>query len=103
MTDRNSSGRCAMRSKRRTERRRIGGGLLGLLLVAATGAFGAEAPTGSVVLNGPEPLPPEAEAAHLDAVDDQHREVWLDEAIFTEITPVTEPELGIRLPADQDH
>jgi hypothetical protein len=90
-----------MRSKRRT----IGGGLLGLLLLVASTAFGAEAPVsaGSTPLIAPEPLPPEAEAAHLDAVDDQRREVWLDEAIFTEITPVTEPELGIRLPADQDH
>ncbi|MEM8767053.1 MAG: hypothetical protein AAGE43_06400 [Pseudomonadota bacterium] len=51
----------------------------------------------------PPPLPPEAEAAHQDLLRDKNAEKSLDEAIFTEISPLTIPEIGIRLPEDQEH
>ena len=87
------SGHCAIPAERRFVRRygRIGL-LMGLLLplVAAAG----EAPQ-------PEPLPPQAEAAYQDLKAETREPVALDEAVFTEISPVTVPEIGVRLPEDQ--
>ena len=82
--------------------------LLALGLGAASVVLAAEAPLPAI---GPEvavpPLPPEAEAAHQDLrVEEGARRVttgMLDEAIFTEISPLTIPEIGVALPADQDH
>ncbi len=51
----------------------------------------------------PPPVPPEAEAAHQDLLRGEDPEKSLDEAIFTEISPLTIPEIGIRLPEDQEH
>ena len=67
-------------------------GVFGLLLPVLVNA--AEAPT-------PQPLPPQAESAYQDLNVETREPVALDEAVFTEISPVTEPELGIRLPDDQ--
>lgn len=104
MTEPCSSGRCVMHAERRS----------GLRL---TGAFFALALSFSGVLSGqaamaaeapPPPLPPEAEAAHQDlqgksGARHSSAENSLDEAIFTEISPLTIPETGIALPADQEH
>jgi hypothetical protein len=54
------------------------------------------------------PLPPEAEAAHQDLLGKGRGNrsasgKSLDEAIFTEISPLTIPEIGLALPADQEH
>ena len=82
----------------------IGRLILSSLLLLAIAASAAEAPmpiTGSEA--GMAPLPPEAEAAHQDLVADEERqEIWLDEAVFTEISPLTIPEVGIALPPDQE-
>lgn len=77
-------GRCAHRAW----------ALIGLLLLPLS-AWPAEGPA-------PEPLPPEAEAAYQDLHAETREPVALDEAVFTEISPVTVPELGVRLPEDQE-
>lgn len=79
-----STGRSAMRASGRLL-------FLFLLLIAAT-SRAAEAP--------PSP-PPEAEAGHQDLDRRESPEIWLDEAVFTEISPLTVPEVGIALPPDQ--
>jgi hypothetical protein len=97
MTVRDCSGRYAMRSRLV---------LLLALLGLACPAAGAEAPGGEdgmFARSAPVPLPPEAEAAHQDLVQDPHQERWLDEAVFTEISPITVPEIGIALPPDQEN
>ena len=97
------SGRCAMRTDltwmpRRRNRTRLATVLLALCLPTAT-AWAAEAiPTDM----GVGPLPPEAEAAHQDLIGSKTSDNWLDEAIFTEISPLTIPEIGIALPPDQE-
>ncbi len=94
-----SSGRCAMHADR-TVRMRLPGGLLVFVLLFPTfGAVAAEAPL---------PPPPEAEAAHQDLKGNSgdrpsEGERSEDEAIFTEISPLTIPEIGVALPADQEH
>ena len=65
---------------------------------AGTATFAAEAPL---------PVPPEAEAAHQDLRGNSgsgpsDSEKQLDEAIFTEISALTVPEIGVALPADQE-
>ncbi len=104
-----SSGRCAMRADLRADLRTALRGALLALALACTGVpvLAAEAPV-------PEsgdflgPLPPEAEAAHQDlrgksGARRQGAGKPLDEAIFTEISPLTIPEIGVALPADQEH
>jgi hypothetical protein len=63
-------------------------------------AFAAEAPMvpelGESLL-----IPPEAEAPYQVVRDGSQRVRWLDPAIFTEITPVTVPDVAVKLPADQ--
>ncbi len=49
-----------------------------------------------------EPPPPEAEAANQDLTGTKSADNRLDEAIFTEISPLTIPEIGIALPPDQE-
>ena len=51
----------------------------------------------------PPPLPVEAEVPQQDLLPGQHRTLPLEEAVFTEISPLTIPEIGIRLPADQQY
>ncbi len=85
------SGHCAT-SADRVRSRLARWALTGLLLPLT--ATAQEAPP-------PEPLPPQAEAAYQDLKAETREPVVLDEAVFTEISPLTEPELGIRLPDDQ--
>ena len=72
-------------------------GLLSFVTLAALPAVAAEAPV------PPPPVPTDGEAAHQDLLRDDSREKSLDEAIFTEISPLTIPEIGIRLSEDQVH
>lgn len=85
------SGHCVTSAERKNRRTRWRWGLAGMLLPLL--AAGAEAPL---------PLPPEAEAAYQDLNAEILEPVALDEAVFTEISPVTVPELGVRLPEDQE-
>ena len=105
-----SSGRCAMRADRRTFCRPLLGMALALILSGVSlMAVAAEAPlTDAGSSNSVLPLPPEAEAAHQDLLGPQGGSRTasgksLDEAIFTEISPLTIPEIGLALPADQEH
>ncbi len=100
MTAACSSGHCAMPAERTPGKSRwlsLTAGLL--LLLAGMSATGAEAPGAD---SSPPPLPPEAEAAHQDLTGRDRAPQALDEAIFTEISPLTIPEIGITLPADQE-
>ena len=83
-----------------------------LLLCTSLDGLAAEAPLPQVGIGSQPsllpPLPPEAEAAHQDLRDSDSRRravagTSLDEAIFTEISPLTIPENGLRLPEDQEH
>jgi hypothetical protein len=86
--------------------------ILALLVVMgySMSATGAEVPAGDGAPAGEmtgadgvqTSLPPEAEAAHQDLIPDRRRQHRLDEAVFTEIWPVTVPEIGIALPPDQE-
>jgi hypothetical protein len=79
----------------------LGRRVLGLVgLCVAIGAWGAEAPP--VPQPDPAPLPPQAEAADQDLKRRERERTPLDEAVFTEISPLTIPEVGIRLPPDQE-
>jgi hypothetical protein len=94
-----SSGHCVMPAERLPGKPfwlNLAAGFLLVLPVATT--LGADAPTPDIA---PVPVPVEAEAAHQDlkAHDDEPKS--LDEAIFTEISPLTIPEIGIALPPDQ--
>ncbi|MGE0622955.1 MAG: hypothetical protein AB7I04_06845 [Pseudomonadales bacterium] len=85
------SGRCATSAEGHSRARRWRWALAGLL-----------APLLAVAAEAPLPLPPEAEAAYQDLNADTREPVALDEAVFTEISPVTVPELGVRMPEDQE-
>jgi len=72
------------------------------LLLAASHAWAADAPTA-----GNDRLPasldrPESEAPLDVDRERRHNVRALDPAIFTEISPLTAPDVGIRLPADQE-
>ncbi len=78
--------------------------LLALLVVLPAHAPAQDAPP--AVEPPPQPeqlLPPEAEAPYQVLVEARQRVRWLDEAVFTDISPLTVPEKGIRLPEDQQH
>ena len=51
---------------------------------------------------GPGRLAAEAEAPYLVLKEWAQHVRWLDPAIFTDISPISEPERGIRLPPDQE-
>jgi hypothetical protein len=87
---RSFTGRCASAT------RTAAGGLLLTLALGSAPARSQEA-----VPPDPPPVPPAAEAAHQDLRDADARREALDEAIFTDISPLTVPEVGIALPADQ--
>lgn len=89
------SGHCVTRAERGKGRGRWRRWALVGLLAAPLTALAAEAPPVDV-------LPPEGEAAYQDLSAQAGEPVMLDEAIFTEISPLTVPELGIRLPPDQE-
>lgn len=97
------SGHCAMRTDlASTSLQRIWALLAVVLLtfcLPAAPAWAAEAIPADL---GVGPLPPEAEAAHQDLIGRKTADSWLDEAIFTEISPLTIPEIGIALPPDQE-
>jgi hypothetical protein len=73
-----------------------------LLILPVVHAWGAEAPLAGSEMS-PLPVPVEAEAANQDLIAVSTAPKLLDEAIFTEISPLTIPEIGITLPADQEH
>ena len=82
--------------------------LSGALFWLALSFSGALAGPVALAAEAPPPLPPQAEAAHQDLQGKSGGarskvEESLDEAIFTEISPLTIPETGIALPADQEH
>lgn len=107
MTARNFSGRCAMHvdgldlgAPLGVSRGRPLVLVLRLLLCLAGGSVqAAEAPMADPLAPGAPP--PSAEAAQQDLNRARSAETWLDEAIFTEISPLRIPEIGIALPADQ--
>lgn len=71
-----------------------------VLLVIAGSAAAAEAPvmpqSGAVEL-----IPPQAEAPYQVAEEGEQKVRWLDPALFTEITPLTVPDVAVKLPEDQ--
>jgi hypothetical protein len=79
----------------------VGVGVLSSVLCMT--ALGAEAALPPMVSESPSPVPTEAEAPYQDSKGYSRSNRWLDEAIFTEISPVTAPEVGVALPDDQDH
>ncbi len=98
MTDHSFSGRCNMRRS-----------LLMLALVGCTGLLhAAQAPLPESAENAGAPSGDAldesmkaAEAAYqLTQQDDRGN--WLDPTVFTAITPMTVPDVAIRLPADQE-
>jgi len=102
----NTLEQCVQGVTRRPIRQRLPGVFLAVLaLSGSTLVHGAEAlPLGFDDTNSaPRPVPVEAEAAHQDLVSPEKQEIWLDEAVFTDISPLTVPEIGIALPADQEH
>lgn len=103
MKARSSSGRCAMRVERPPPRGNGPGqwlqlGYLALLCLAAGSLQAAEAVPTTEVPAGP---PAKVEAAQQDLNRTLPVETWLDEAVFTEISPLSIPEIGIALPLDQ--
>lgn len=100
------SGHCAMHADRANPWSYLAGrlrtGLLvALLFLVAGTAFAAEAPTADTTAVHPMPVPVSTEAAQLDLNRVAASDSWLDEAVFTEISPLSIPEIGIALPADQ--
>lgn len=103
MTARNSSGRCAMRAEGPVAH---GHGLSlwqlllnGVLLCLAAGSL--RAAEAVPVPDPPLGPPPAVEAAQQDLNRARPVDTGLDEAVFTEISPLTIPEIGIALPLDQ--
>ena len=71
-------------------------GVLAVGLVANA----AEAP--APVISSPSVLvPPEAEAPYQIATESDQKVRWLDSAVFTEITPLSVPDVAVKLPEDQ--
>lgn len=97
-----SSGRCVLRTdlvhKACTLPVSVRTGVLLLVLCLPAATASAAQAVGS---DPPSP-PPEAEAADQDLTRRKSADRWLDEAIFTEISPLTIPEIGIVLPPDQE-
>jgi len=71
-----------------------------LLLGFACAAGAAEAP----VIDLPAELvliPPQAEAPYQVSREGEQKIRWLDPALFTEISPLTVPDVAVKLPEDQ--
>ena len=97
------SGRFAMRTDLpSTHPKFVSGWCAFALLILCLPAASLRAAEAIPVDLGSGPLPPEAEAAHQDLIGTQTPVSWLDEAIFTEISPLTIPEVGVALPPDQE-
>ena len=73
------------------------------LILAAAVASAAEAPMPAApVVTPPTVLvPPEAEAPYQVATESAQKVRWLDTAVFTEISPLTVPDVAVKLPDDQ--
>jgi hypothetical protein len=46
-------------------------------------------------------LPPQAEAPYQVSREGEQKVRWLDPALFTEISPLTVPDVAVKLPEDQ--
>ena len=91
MMDCRFSGRCNMRASL----------TLALLILCASVS---DARSQEAQLPGDESLvflPSAAEAAYQMAIENEAEDLLLDEAIFTEISPVTAVEVSLKLPPDQ--
>jgi hypothetical protein len=69
-------------------------------LAAALSVNAAEAP----VPVAPPPnllIPPEAEAPYQVVSEAEQKVRWLDSAVFTEISPLSVPDVAVKLPEDQ--
>lgn len=78
--------------------------LIGLAaLISANTAAAAEAPIpqAPVSVGPPVLVPPEAEAPYQVATESDQKVRWLDTAVFTEISPLTVPDVAVKLPEDQ--
>ena len=88
------SGRCVMRASIRLF-------LIGLGATCMLGQAAEAPPFESMGELSTESVPIAAEASYQIALpSDKGR--MLDEALFTEISPVSVPEMGLRLPKDQE-
>jgi hypothetical protein len=89
MMEQNFFGRCVMNTNRCLHT------VFGLALCLGAGIAGANPAADTAVS-------PQAEAAY--QVEDMHPELdWrLDPTVFTEISPVSVPEVAIKLPEDQE-
>ena len=97
------SGRCAMHTSFSSALRTSIWVLAACLGIVGPFAHATEAPP-SVPMESPAepaPVPIEAEAPYQVATP-AGNERQFDEALFTEISPVSVPEVGIRLPSDQE-
>ncbi len=93
-----SSGRCAMAAERRPVPIRVRLVLGGLLAGLSWPALAAQAPPAA-----PAPVPVRAEVPQQDLDPPEERKLPMDEAVFTDISPLTVPEVGVRLPEDQQY
>jgi len=71
-----------------------------LLLGFACAAGAAEAPMIDLAVEGVL-IPPQAEAPYQVSREGEQRVRWLDPALFTEISPLTIPDVAVKLPEDQ--
>ena len=96
MTAPGYSGRCAMFVRMKW--------FACLVLIAAAVDLHAQeaAPPPEPEAVGPGRLGAKAEAPYLVLKEWAQHVRWLDPAIFTDISPIPEPERGIRLPPDQE-
>jgi len=71
-----------------------------LLLGFACAAGAAEAPVSDLPAEGVL-IPPQAEAPYQVSREGEQKIRWLDPALFTEISPLTVPDVAVKLPEDQ--
>jgi len=75
----------------------FGAGLL--LTLLALSSHAAEAPQGGSATSV-EIISPEAEAPYQVSREGEQQR-WLDPAVFTEISPLSVPDVAVKLPSDQ--
>ena len=105
MTGRSFSGRCVMNRNWR-QSHPTGARLLAVaLILASAGASAQEAVPPPVTAGADAAMRPStaAEASYQDLEAGEQPSATLDEAIFTEISPLSVPETAIKLPPDQEH
>jgi len=71
-----------------------------VLLIAAGSVSAAEAPVMELPVMMPL-VPPQAEAPYQVLREGEQKVRWLDPAQFTEISPLTVPDIAVKLPEDQ--